>query len=196
MSFFYSMSMIDDTLFKKIYGKSYKTDCTIPLEELRYIEVSHYGFDKHVHIGELIVHKKIANRIVSIFRDLYNVKYPIEKIHLVDEYDADDEISMANNNSSCFNFRTIDNSTKLSNHSLGLAIDINPLYNPYVRFGLGDRSVLPIEGKKYEDRTLNCPYYISKDDICYNIFKKHGFDWGGDWSSSKDYQHFEFNANL
>lgn len=191
-----SIQTIDDQLFQRIYGKSYKVNATIPKEDLRYVRVSHYGFDSQVHYGELIVHRLIAEKIVCIFQELFDVKYPIEKLRLVDDYDADDIRSMSDNNSSAFNFRTIEGTDKLSNHSKGLAIDINPLYNPYVRYFDDCTSVLPDNGTCYADRTLDCPYYIYKDDICYRIFCKYGFTWGGDWVHSKDYQHFEIACDI
>ena len=183
---------IDDTVFHRIKGKSYKDNCCISLDDLRYITVLYYGFDRHFHKGELIVNKEIAKNVTCIFKELFYAHYPIEKICLVDLYDADDNASMADNNSSCFNYRTIDGSTTLSNHSKGLAIDINPLYNPYVRTINGTLSVLPKEGTAYVDRTKNCPFMIKKGDVCYNTFIKYGFSWGGEWIYSKDYQHFEY----
>lgn len=188
-SFF--QSEISDSLYQKINNKSYKKNSTIPLEDLRYIEVLHYGFDNKVHKGELIVNRKIADDVINIFKELYDEKYPIEKIILIDEYDGDDIKSMEDNNSSAFNFRVIDGTSKLSNHAMGFAIDINPLYNPYVRTVNGIPNVLPENGTKYADRSMDCRYYITKNSICYDIFKKYGFDWGGDWKSSKDYQHFQ-----
>ena len=190
-SFYSCVRTIDDTLFQRINLKSYKAGCTVPLDELRYISLSHYGFDGKIHMGELIVNHAIVQKNISIFQELFEAKYPIEKIFLVDEYDADDICSMADNNSSCFNYRTIEGTNKLSNHSLGLAIDINPLYNPYVRTIDGKLSVLPENGTPYVNRSDNCPYFIHKNDICYNAFIKHGFTWGGAWESTKDYQHFE-----
>lgn len=190
-SFCSNISKIDDAIFQRIYKKSYKENCTISLDNLRYITVSYYGFDCRINTGELIACKDIADKLVSIFKELFDICYPIEKIFLVDEYDADDLRSMADNNSSCFNYRTIEGTSTLSNHSLGLAIDINPLYNPYVRYIEGCESVLPANGVPYADRSRHCPYYIHKGDACYNIFIKHGFTWGGDWKNSKDYQHFE-----
>lgn len=176
----------------RINGKSYGRDCTVPYEELRYVKVLYWGFDNQPHEGELIVNKVIAEDIVDIFKELYENKYPIEKMVLVDEYNADDNASMADNNTSAFNFRFIDNgSKKLSKHSYGLAIDINPLYNPYVRTVNGKTVVSPENGAEYADRTTDCPYYIMKDDICYKAFTGRGFSWGGDWKNSKDYQHFE-----
>lgn len=189
---FYScVHTIDDAIFQRINLKSYKPNCTIPLDELRYIYLSHYGFDGKAHMGELIINCDIVQQTISVFQELFEAKYPIEKIRLVDEYDADDICSMADNNSSCFNYRTIEGTSKLSNHSQGLAIDINPLYNPYIRMIDGTFSVLPENGIPYVNRSGNCPYFIHKNDICYNAFIKHGFSWGGEWESAKDYQHFE-----
>jgi len=183
---------ISQEIKDRINGKSYGKDCTVPYEDLRYVKVLYWGFDDQSHEGELIVNKAIAEDIVAIFKELYEHKYPIEKMVLVDEYDADDNVSMAANNTSAFNFRLVDNgSGRLSKHSYGLAIDINPLYNPYVRKINGKTVVSPENGEKYADRSLDCPYFIKKDDICYKAFTSRGFTWGGEWKNSKDYQHFE-----
>jgi hypothetical protein len=175
----------------RINGKSYGKNCEIPYEELRYVRVLHWGFDGLSHSGELIVNKAIAEEIVEIFTELYEAKYPIERMVLVDEYDADDNNSMAANNSSAFNYRVIEGTNRVSLHSFGMAIDINPYYNPYVHEVDGERVVTPVEGAKYEDRSLDCPYYIQSEDICYQAFIKRGFTWGGDWKNTKDYQHFQ-----
>ena len=176
----------------RITGISYADNCTVPYEELRYVQVLYWGFDEKTHTGELIVGKAIAQDIVDIFKELYDVKYPIERMVLIDDYNADDNASMAANNSSAFCYRVIDNgSNRLSNHSYGLAIDINPLYNPYVRERNGETAVSPEEGAKYADRTLDCKYYIQKGDVCYQAFVSRGFTWGGDWKNQKDYQHFQ-----
>jgi hypothetical protein len=183
---FYSES-IDKALTSRIMGKSYKENTDITLEELRYVRLLHYGFDGQIHIGELIVNEFIAEDILDIFIELYEAEYPIESMILVDEYAGDDNASMNANNTSSFNYRTIAGSGSLSKHALGLAIDINPLYNPYIK----DREVLPPGGTAYVDRSLDNPYYIKKNDICYKAFIKRGFTWGGEWKSSKDYQHFQ-----
>ncbi len=190
-TFYSCVQMIDEQVFKRIYQKSYKKNCPTPLDCLRYITLYHYGFDNKIHMGELIVNHSITQQIISIFEELFCIQYPIQKMILVDAYDANDICSMEDNNTSCFNCRFIDGTNKLSNHSLGLAIDINPLYNPYVRAIGGVTSILPKNGIQYANRNVSCPYYIKKHDACYNIFTKYGFTWGGDWSNSKDYQHFE-----
>lgn len=164
---------------------------SITADDLRYIRVLHYGFDEEVHIGELIVNKQIASLATDIFYELFLAKYPIEKMLLIKEYDGDDNASMADNNTSAFNYRSIAGSSSLSKHSMGLAIDINPLYNPYVKEKNGTTTILPIEGATYIDRKQDNPYYIKKGDVCYQAFTERGFTWGGNWNSLKDYQHFE-----
>lgn len=182
---------ITEEIFSRIQGLSYSDECSLPLSQLNYIKVLHYGFDGVVHEGELIVNKQIADDIIEIFKELFEAKYPIEKMTLIDEYNADDDISMEDNNTSCFNYREIQGTSTLSNHSYGMAIDINPLYNPYVKENSKETIILPKSARSYTDRELDCEYYIKKDDICYNAFIKRGFTWGGDWKSVKDYQHFE-----
>lgn len=187
----FSIREIDDEIFERIKGKSYKENCTVPLEDLRYVTVAHYNFDGYMVKGELICNKAIADDLLDIFTNLYNIKYPIESIRLIDDFDADDLSSMQANNTSCFNFRKVAGSNSLSNHALGKAIDINPLYNPWVKVKNGKTSVSPEEGRPYVDREKNLPYKIDENDACYKEFVRHGFIWGGNWDSIKDYQHFE-----
>ena len=182
---------IDDNIKSRINGKSYGDDCDVPYEDLRYIRILHKNLKGNTQIGEMIVNQSIVDDVLGIFEELYEGDYPIERMILVDEYDADDDMSMEANNSSAFNFRFIDGTTKRSSHSDGLAIDLNPLYNPYVRTIDSKIVVLPENGKSYADRGLDNPYYIRKDDLCYKVFTQRGFTWGGEWESSKDYQHFQ-----
>ena len=182
---------ISDEVFCRMMGKSYKEECTTPREELRYLRVLHYNKVGEELQGELVCHKDIANDLLAIFRELYQAKYPIERMVLIDEYDADDEASMRANNTSAFNFRKASGMRTLSKHSTGMAIDINPLYNPLVKHREGRTRVYPSNATPYIDRSQDFPYKIVKGDLCYRLFKKYGFSWGGDWKSSKDYQHFE-----
>ena len=182
---------ISDELFSEMQGKSYKADCTVPREDLRYLHVLHMGFDGQTKEGELVVNKAIAEDVLAIFRQLYEAEYPIEKVRLVDEYDADDEASMSDNNSSAFNFRFISHTTTISKHGLGMAVDINTLYNPYVKTVNGKLSIEPANAEAYVDRSGDFPHKIDHNDLCYKLFTRYGFTWGGDWTHSKDYQHFE-----
>ncbi len=182
---------INDELFDKIYGKSFKKDCRVPRSELRYIHVLHVGFDGKDKEGEIIANRRIAKDLLDIFKELYGKRYQIERVKLVDEYGANDEISMQNNNSSCFNYRVIARTNRISKHGLGLAIDINTLYNPYVNNHDGKIIIEPSTAGDYVDRSKDFPHKIDKNDLCYKLFVKKGFEWGGDWDSPKDYQHFE-----
>ena len=164
----------------------------ISYADLRYVHIIHYDFDGNLAEGELICHNFIAEDLLEIFYDLYASEYQIEKVTLIENYNGDDTASMADNNTSCFNYRVVDGTKSLSKHALGLAIDINPLYNPYIRYDKkGGQTVSPVEGEAYADRTVSFPYKIDPDDLCYRLFAEHGFTWGGNWNSSKDYQHFQ-----
>lgn len=182
---------IPDDIFEKMQGKSYKENCTVPREELRYLHILHVGFDNNTHEGELIVNKRIAEDVLDIFKELYKAGYQIEKVRLIDEYNALDELSMRDNNSSAFNFRYISYSTTLSKHAMGLAVDINTLYNPYIKQVDGRLNIEPANAVQYVDRNRQFPHKIDHQDLCYKLFTKYGFEWGGDWEDSKDYQHFE-----
>ena len=182
---------IGDDVFTRIQGKSYKDNCKVPLDDLRYLTIAYVDFDGNVQKGELICNEAIASDLLEIFRQLYLQEYPLESVRLIDEFDADDVKSMQANNTSCFNYREIAGTNKLSNHALGLAIDINPLYNPWVKEKEGKISVSPEEGRPYADRSKPLPHKIDENDPCYQLFKAYGFTWGGSWNSPKDYQHFE-----
>lgn len=183
---------ITDEIFDRMKGKSYKDDCTVPREDLRYLHVLHKNIDGDILEGEMVVNKYIAEDVLEILKELYEADYPIERMVLIDEYDADDEASMEDNNSSSFNFRFISHTNRVSKHGLGMAVDINTLYNPYTKVVDGERIIEPITGEPYLDRDAEFPYKIEKGDLCWKLFTEHGFLWGGDcWSNRQDYQHFE-----
>lgn len=182
---------ITDELFAKMQGKSYKDNCTVPREDLRYLHVLHKDLNGETKEGEMVVNQFIAEDVLEILKELYKADYPIEKIRLIDEYDASDEMSMRDNNSSSFNFRFISYTTTVSKHGKGLAVDINTLYNPYVKMVNGSLSVEPATAVEYTDRSKDFRCKIDHNDLCYKLFIEHGFEWGGDWESAKDYQHFE-----
>ena len=188
---YFTISEIPDTIFEFMQGRSYKEDCIIPRSDLRYLIILHRNMDGQAVVGELVVNKEISADILDIMRELYELNYPIEQVRLVDYYEGDDELSMAANNSSAFNWRTqTGSSAKISKHATGMAIDINPLYNPYYRFPYVNETVSP-GGDLYMDRMWEFPFKIDEDDDCYRIFTEHGFKWGGSWNSLRDYQHFE-----
>ena len=164
----------------------------VTFEDLRYVHILHYDFDGNVAEGELICNAAIAQDLVEIFYELYRSEYQLERVRLIDEYDGDDIASMEDNNTSCFNYRVVEGTSSLSKHAYGLAIDINPFYNPYVTYnGDGSEKVSPAAAAFYADRSASFAYKIDEEDLCYKLFLDHGFIWGGNWNSSKDYQHFQ-----
>ena len=187
----FSVSAIDDEIFSRIAGKSYKVNCTVPLSDLRYLRLLHKNLSGETLRGEMICNVRIAADVLEIFQTLFAANYPIEKVRLIDEYAADDELSMRDNNSSCFNFRVVSFTNRISLHGYGLAVDINPRYNPYIKTVAGKKIIAPDNSADFEDRTKNFPYKISADDLCCRLFREKNFLWGGDcWDDEKDYQHF------
>lgn len=156
------------------------------------LRVQHVDAQGETHEGVIICNHAIADDLRVIFAELYRQRYPIERIRPISDYDNDDEHSMQANNTSCYCYRPIAGSTKLSKHAQGLAVDINPLYNPCVRRRKdGTLKVEPSTGRPYVNRQKSFPYKITKSDLCYRLFLQHGFRWGGSWRTLKDYQHFE-----
>ena len=191
---------LSDNLRRYITGVSYPAvsseeeaaSLAVSYDDLRYVHVLHYDFEGNPAEGELICNEYIAQDLVEIFYELYYNEYQIERMVLIDEYDGDDTASMEDNNTSCFNYRVVEGSDSLSKHAYGLAIDINPFYNPYVTYEKdGTQKVSPVAALGYADRTVSFPYKIDEEDLCCRLFKEHGFIWGGNWNSLKDYQHFQ-----
>ena len=194
---FYAMPLSEEQI-AYITGCSYPASDIVPdpqilYDDLMYVHLLHYNFDGDVVPGEIICNKIIAQDIVDIFYELYLAGYQMEEVCLIEKYNGDDELSMQANNTSCFNYRVVDGSTHLSKHAYGLAIDINPFYNPYVTFQSDGTVHYAPEGSEiYADRSASFPYKIDESDLCYRLFTERGFTWGGNWNSVKDYQHFEY----
>ncbi|SDL01870.1 M15 family metallopeptidase [Natronincola ferrireducens] len=183
---------LSQEIINKINGVSWREEAPIGLEDLSYLTVTYWDFDGQQQKGELIVHRKIAEEVVDIFEELYEERFPIAKVRLIDEYDADDNRSMEDNNTYGFCFRVIEGTQNISKHGYGVAIDINPIQNPYIR---GD-IVLPLAGKDYVNREDVGKGMIIKGDPCYNAFISRGWTWGGEWKTIKDYHHFQKQVDL
>ena len=179
-----SVAAIDATLAARMRF-SWRGGCPVPLRDLRYLRVTYYGFDGLAHTGELVVHRDVATAVTGIFRRLYDARFPVARMRLVDAYRGDDDASMAANNTSAFNCRVKTGGTGWSVHSYGRALDINPVHNPYVK----GATVLPAAGRAYLDR-----WPLRKGMVTWTVrdaFADAGWSWGGSWTRLKDYQHFE-----
>ena len=163
--------------------------CPIDPRQLRRVVVDYLGFDGQPHRGTLIVNEDLAADVVAIFGQLLALHYPIDKIRTVDNYpDADDELSMEDNNTSAFNCRDIPGTGHWSQHAFGRAIDLNPLLNPEI-----DRTgaIQPKTAVPYVDRNRTDPGILHAGDPVVRAFTDRGWRWGGDWTTPLDYQHFE-----
>jgi hypothetical protein len=175
-------------LVELMKGTTWHEGCPVAPSELRKLTLSYWDFQGRERAGELIVNAAVAEEVVEIFKELYQRKFPIERMQLIEGYGGNDDRSMEANNSSAFNCRDVTGQPgKFSNHSWGRAIDINPLTNPYVKGG----TVLPPGGRAYLDRTKKYQGEIESGGIVVELFRKHGWTWGGDWKDRQDYQHFE-----
>lgn len=153
------------------------------------VSVLYWGFDNKVHRGQIIVDKDLEKDIAAVFEIALKEKFPIQSVIPVSlpkfrkNGAWSDDLSMAANNTSSFNYREVTGGTSLSKHALGRAVDINPVQNPYIK---GTITLPP--GAKY-DPTV--PGTLTADHPVTKAFLARGWDWGGNWKSLKDYQHFE-----
>ncbi len=152
-------------------------------KQLKLVNVEYYGLDGKIHRGQLVINKKLALEIKTIFDEIFRIRFPIKSVIPIVKFNWNDEKSMLANNTSAFNYRVIKGTSRLSKHAFGAAIDINPLFNPYVK----KNSVEP-EGAHYIPERKGT---ITKSSPVVQIFKRYGWTWGGDWQKGKDYQHFE-----
>jgi D-alanyl-D-alanine carboxypeptidase len=166
---------------------SWRAGCPVGPVELRLLRVDHWGLDGKVHRGELMVHRDQARRILVVLKKLFQARYPIQRLRLVDAYRASDDRSMAANNTSGFNCRRVSGTSRWSEHAFGRAIDLNPLRNPYVTRG---GRVSPPAGRPYANRARRAAGMIHGGDAVVRAFAAAGWRWGGYWSGSRDYQHF------
>lgn len=181
---------LPDTVRARMTDVSWRAGCPVGLDALAYLEVTHWGFDGAVHEGEMVVAADVADDVLGVFRAMFDARFPIERMQLVDDYDADDDRSMEANNTSAFNCRQVTGGSSFSQHSYGDAIDINPIQNPYVRGG----TVLPPAGDEFTDRADVRPGMIVSGDVVTGAFDSLGWGWGGGWMTLKDYQHFSRNG--
>lgn len=169
---------------------SWHDGCPVNANELAYVTVTFYGFDHVTHVGELLVHRNVADDIVTVFKKLHQAQFPIEAMHILTAEEVATELTNDAtgdvNVTSGFECRSVVTGDVWSQHAYGLAVDINPFHNPYLR----DQQVIPELAGAYLDRNNVRPGMIVADDVVVNAFAAIGWPWGGDWSSVKDWMHF------
>ena len=186
--FFGKAKPIPEALGRQMVGVSWKSGCPVALKNLRLLEMDYWDGEGRRHRGGLVVHQDVASELLDIFAQLFERKFPLVSMKPISEFGGSDARSMKVNNTSAFNCRPKTGQSKgYSIHSFGRAIDINPLWNPYVR----KKKVLPIAGEQFAKRTPCKPGMLCVGTFPVELFKGKGWVWGGDWNSLKDYQHFE-----
>ena len=192
---------IPDEIKTLMYGKSMTDNDTIGFDDLSYLQIPYIDFNGNTQTGEMVVAADLADEVLDIFKELYEIEYPIERMELVDRFfdkqteqlNTPDRASMGNNNTSAFYYRVVSGTNTLSKHALGRAIDINAKVNPFVD---GDY-VSPANAYKYADRSMSDwsdverRAFIGSNTDIYRIFISHGWEWGGEIWSYQDYQHFQ-----
>jgi hypothetical protein len=186
-AFFFHIGTIPANIQRLMQKAIWYPGCPVTLSHLAYLQLSFWGFDQRSHIGILIVNTELASDAVAIFQVLYQNHFPIAEMKPMYFFHGNDLASMTANNTTGFQCRSITDSKNFSEHAYGRAIDINPLINPYIK----GRLVEPSQGKNYIQRNKSQPGIISHSSVVYQIFHSLGWQWGGDWHTIKDYQHFE-----
>ena len=165
---------------------TWKAGCPVLMTDLQAVHFTHWQLDGSIRWGEVIVARKVAAGVQEIFAQLYAIGYPITSAKPMLYFNGKDDESMAANNTSAFNCRRVKGSKRYSQHSTGEAIDLNPLWNPWVK---GTR-VDPPTAREFANRELDHPGLIKPNDQIVSLFSEHGWKWGGYWRTTKDYQHF------
>jgi hypothetical protein len=189
------VSRIDPELRETLIGRNWTPGCPVPLKDLRLVQVSYWNFRGEVRTGPLILHERVAADVLWVFERLFRARFPIKEIKLAakdrprrpeDYWDRTRRSVTAS-----FNCRPATDSTTLSQHSYGWAIDINPLQNPYVR---GDGTVLRAIALPFRNRSLARKGMIHEGDVVVRSFDRIGWEWGGHWHTLKDYMHFSLTG--
>jgi hypothetical protein len=186
------VSRLPADLAAEMRGTTWQSGCPVPLRELRVLTLRYWGFDGQVHQGPMVVNQAVASQVVSVFRRLFQVRFPVQQLHLAVQYRPDqDDPNDTRNYTDGFNCRPVVTArgplSSWSQHAYGLAVDINPIQNPYVA---SDGYVRNNHARPYRDRWLRRPGMIHAGDAVVRAFAAVGWGWGGSWKGAKDYMHF------
>lgn len=185
-------SPLSPEIRQRMTGVSWHRGCPVGLEDLRLLALTYWGFDGEVHLGRLVVNRDSARPMLRAMRSLYRLRFPFRRMRLVDAYGGDDHRSMEADNTSAFNCRFVSGTSRWSEHAYGHAIDVNPVENPYAD---SDGYVSPPQGAPFFDRSQRHQGLIHAGGDVVGAFARVGWEWGGDWSWPKDFQHFSVSGN-
>jgi hypothetical protein len=190
-TFRFESSKLTPALRQQLGRTSWRPGCPVGLAQLRYLRIGHWGFDKRAHLGEMVVNASVVDPLRSAFAALFGARFPIRRMRLVDHYGGSDDTSIQADNTSAFNCRRATGSSRWSQHAYGLAIDVNPIENPYV---FADGTTSHAASAPYLDRSHVRPGMAVPGGVLVRAFDTIGWGWGGRWASPTDYQHFSVNG--
>jgi D-alanyl-D-alanine carboxypeptidase-like protein len=186
-----TVKTIGPTLRHRMVGVSWRPGCPVPISDLRLVTLTFWGFDRAAHRGWIVVNRRWGRATARVFRAMYEKRFPIRSVKLIEAYGGSDRASMAADNTSGFNCRWRAGVCCLwSQHAYGRAIDVNPVENPFIFRG----GVSPPAGRAYLDRSRYRRGMVMRGGVVWRAFRAAGWSWGGDWSGEKDYQHFSSNG--
>jgi len=172
---------------RRMVGTSWHRGCPVALADLRLVTATYWGFDKRAHTGRIVVHRDVAADVLAVLRRLYAARFPIRRMVPVDAYGGSDYRSIEADNTSAFNCRYVDGTTRWSEHAYGRAIDLNPIENPYVT---SSGTTSHPASRRYLRRAPYRPGMAVEGGAVVRAFDAVGWGWGGRWSGARDYQHF------
>lgn len=177
---------------------SWSDECPVVADDLRWVQLAFWGFDGRRHTGELLVHADAANEMVQVFGQLYAARFPIEEMRITRAEEIDAEPTGDGNNTGAFTCRPVHGTTYWAQHAYGLAVDVNPFQNPYIKppdaKGVPGDMLIPELAAAYLDRSRQVPGMIRPGDTVVRAFAAVGWQWGGDWRKAKDFMHFSPNG--
>jgi hypothetical protein len=173
-------------------GNSWRAGCPVDPTQLRSIQMEYWGFDNQPHSGSMVVNASVVNSVITVFSTLYAERFPIEEMVPQSAFGGDDNAAAAADDTSGFNCRdaVAPGPPQWSMHAYGEAIDVNDVQNPYVE----GATVIPPAGSDYEDRADVRPGMAVPGGVLVDAFASIGWQWGGRWVDSPDYQHFSING--
>lgn len=186
----FAAKVVDPAPPSVVKRSTWAPGCPVRAHDLAWVRLAFFGFDRHRHSGELLVNGSVANDIVRVFHVLWNEHFPIEQMVITSRADRHARPTGDGNDTASFNCRPVRGARIFSQHAYGLAVDVNPFQNPYLK----DALVLPELAGSYRDRTWHRPGMILPGGAVVRAFRSIGWTWGGSWHSLKDLQHFSRNG--
>jgi hypothetical protein len=177
---------------------SWSDECPVDADDLRWVRLAFWGFDGRRHTGELLLHADAADEMVQVFSQLYAARFPIEEMRITRAEEIDAEPTGDGNNTGAFTCRPVHGTTYWAQHAYGLAVDVNPFQNPYIKppggKGVPGDMLIPELAAAYLDRSRRVPGMIRPGDTVVQAFASVGWQWGGNWQKAKDFMHFSANG--